>query len=269
MKIKSKNPVLIILFISFFFLVSNVSAEKDKKTNELEKNNEKMNILLPKDLTWTDRYIIDEQKNLRNSFYDLKLELTKEIQKKEFSLIERTMDYSSNTLNFLFILISGILTILGLVGWKVIKDIKREAKNGIDKEIDKVIKPFKKKIKKLEEEQERSILWRNLYLTDSDNKKLDILKEIESKNGNVINIKIERSNIYLRTESFHKVIEICDFILKEDFKTPTALYNRAFAYYSLKEYENGEKDLTELLKISPDYTETIKNEKVFKKFKIK
>jgi tetratricopeptide (TPR) repeat protein len=91
------------------------------------------------------------------------------------------------------------------------------------------------------------------------------LKEIEDKGGNIINIKIERSNIYLRTKSYAQAIEMCNFVLDDNLNTPTALFNRAIAYYNISEYELGDADLEYLIKISPDYKEAIKNEKIFKK----
>lgn len=226
---------------------------------------EEKDSLIPEEMDWTERFILNEQKELRIDLETLRREIMTEIQARELAAVDRALSYSANTLNFFFIFLSIVIMGLGVIGWRSITDAKNTIKVHMEKEISKTLTKFQNKIKRLEEQQKVNILWRQFYSSDSNTEQVDILKKIEQLTPNSTTLKIERSNIYLAMGSFEQVVETATEILKETYDSPQALFNRSYAYASLGEAKKAEEDLIHLLNISPDYESNISEDPVFKK----
>lgn len=256
-----------IFCFALLLTISPVFAAEDFTVEPIEKVIYEDGLIVPEDISWTNRYIITEQKELRVDLEKMRREMMTELQTKELSLVDRALAYSANTLNFFFIFLSIILMGLGLIGWKTLSDTKKSIKNSMEKEVQKIISSFEEKIKALESQQKINILWRQFYSSEGNNEQLEILKKIEEVAPTSKVLKTERSNVYLAMESFDKVIELCNDILEDNFDAPQALYNRAYSYAALKNSKEAKLDLEHLLRISPDYQETIAHEEVFQEIK--
>jgi hypothetical protein len=224
-------------------------------------------IIVPKEINWTERFILNEIKDLRISYETLKRELFTELQKRELDTVDRALSYSANTVNFFFVFFTIIFMLFWVVWWKTIWDIKKSTKETIDKEAEKIISNFQNKIEELEKEQKVNILWRQFNVTDSDKDKMDILDKIFYIKPESEFATIERSNVYLSMWVYEKVIELTNLILASERTKhhPQALYNRACAFVSLWKNEDSLNDLTNLLNISPDYKDIVLESDYFKK----
>ena len=256
--------ILLLCSLACVSLSAQASAQTDADISSVDTG-----LIIPQEIDWTERFIITEQKELRVDLEKMRREMMTEIQNKELTLIDRALSYSANTLNFFFIFLSIMLMGLGVVGWKSISDAKKSIKDGMEGEIEKVVSLFQKKIDKLERQQKVNILWRHFYSSENDAEQLDILKNIEEISPSSDTLHIERSNVYIRMESYDQVIELCTTILNKNFDTPQALYNRACAYAALGDHEKAEEDLFHLMKISPEYQSMIDEEPILKKRKKK
>lgn len=251
------------IFSLFFFSIFLFLPLKETIADEILQSDD--GLIIPKEMTWTERFILGEQKELRIDLERIKREVMVEVQNRELSTIDRALSYSENTLNFFFIFLSIVLMGLGVIGWKSISGIKRTLKRNMENEIDKVMDGFQDKIIKIEQEQQRAVLWRNFYATDASSEKLDILEKIEKIALSLEFVNIEKTNVYLELEAFEKVIDLATDILNETPNIPSVLYNRGYALCSLERYEEAENDIKLLLQISSDYQEEIENDKIFEK----
>jgi len=247
-----------LIFITFFLIqFSGFSQEITKK--------EQKEIIVPTELDWTERFILSEQKEIRIDVERLRREIYQEIHEMELSTVDKALSYSSNTLNYFFIFLTIIITALGVIGWRTLADTKKVIKENMEKEVQKTVFKFQKKIEHLEKSQEINILWRQYYSSESNNDRLEYLKKLEDLTNYSMLTMIERSNVYIDMEEYEKVISICNDILEEDQDTTQALYNRGFAYAGLDDDDKSLEDLNYLLKISPDYEDTIKEDEIFNK----
>lgn len=226
---------------------------------------EEETIVVPKDLSFTERYMLDDLKQLRSTVESLKREIFVEIQAREIWAIDKALSYSSNAVSFFSILITILITSIWIVWWKTIWDIKKSTKESMDRETKKIIENFQEKIQELEKEQKINILWRQFNTSESDKEKMMLLDKIYTIRPESQYALVERSNIYLWMWLFDKVIEITSIIINSDRKKhlSQALFNRACAFSQLNQIENLINDLKMLLQISPDYKNVVFENKYF------
>lgn len=254
------KKIIIGLFIfTFYFSTVLWATEKNVEVSKTEA------IIIPTDLSHTERFFISELKDLRSALESLKREIFIEIQAKEIWSIDKALSYSSNAVSFFSILITILVTSIWIVWWKTISDLKKWIKESMDRETQKIINNFQEKILELEKEQKINILWRQFNSSESDKEKLLILDKIYTLNPGSQYALIERSNIYLSMWLYEKVIEITSIIISSERRKHLnhALFNRAAAYSQLEKIDNAINDLLSLLQIAPDYKDNILENKYF------
>jgi tetratricopeptide (TPR) repeat protein len=257
----------VFLAMNFIFLFPVSAAEELDDVvaeDEITAQKEQGELIIPENIDWTKRFIINEQKELRTDLEKLRREMMAEIHERELSLVDRALSYSANTVNFFFIFLTVTLMGLGFVGLKGLSDAKKSIRESMEKEVKNTVSNFQKKIRAIEQQQKVNVLWRQYYMSESNTEKIEILKKIEDITPESSTLLVERSNVYLEMESYEKVIELCNTVLELSFDSPQALYNRAYAHAALKDKKKAKEDLHHLVQLSADYAETIAQQKVFK-----
>lgn len=263
----------ILLLISLFTIF--ISNSYWVWLNEEDVKNEEVNIVVPDEITWTDRFILSEMKDLRVDLEWIKRELYKEIQDMQLDTVDKALSYSANTVNFFFIFITIIVMWFWVVWWRTIWDIKKATKESMDRETKKIIKNFEKQISELEKEQKVNIFWRQFNISESDVEKMEILDKIYRIKPESQYVTIERWNVYLSMWLYEKVLEVTDSIIswKRTKNQPHALFNRACAYLWLNDIDNVISTISYLVQLAPEYKDLIKEseymESIIKNPKIK
>ena len=75
-----------------------------------------------------ERYILDELKALRQDQQDLERRLTIQITDRELEVADKSMNYVSVTVTYFFYIIAGVASLVALVGWQSLKDMKQSTK---------------------------------------------------------------------------------------------------------------------------------------------
>jgi hypothetical protein len=91
----------------FFALIITTYADISEEENVVEKQEEK--IVVPEEITWTDRFILTELKELRIGQEEVKREIYTEIQNRQLETVDKALSYSANTVNFFFVFITIVL----------------------------------------------------------------------------------------------------------------------------------------------------------------
>ena len=238
--------LIISMFILFTFNVYWVDLEEE-------------NVVIPDEITWTDRFILTELKELRIWLEWIKREIYAEIQEKQLETVDKALSYSANTVNFFFVFITIIVMWFWIVWWRTIWDIKSSIKESMDRETKKIITNFEKQIAKLEKEQKINIFWRQFNISESDNEKLKLLDNIYNLQPDSQYVVIERWNVYLSMWLFEKVLEVTEPIIswKRTKHQPHSLYIRACAYSWLGDINKVVSEIAHLLQLSPEYKDII------------
>ncbi|MCD8521782.1 MAG: hypothetical protein LRY66_17895 [Saccharospirillaceae bacterium] len=104
---------------------------------------------------FTERYLLDEVKNLRQQVADARVELTEKIVDKELDVASKALTYATDTVTYFFYLIAGASTLLVLIGWNSLRDIKERVGAFANDEIRRITASYEKRLDKLEDELHR------------------------------------------------------------------------------------------------------------------
>lgn len=72
---------------------------------------------------FTERYLLDEVRTLRQMIADLRVEATEKIVDREIMVASTAVRYATDTVTYFFYLIAGASTLLVLIGWNSLRDI--------------------------------------------------------------------------------------------------------------------------------------------------
>jgi len=71
-----------------------------------------------------ERYMLDELKQLRVDLSNQRAELIQQVVDREIESIDKGVTYATNTITYFFYLIAAVSSILVLLGWNSLRDIK-------------------------------------------------------------------------------------------------------------------------------------------------
>ena len=97
-----------------------------------------------------ERYILDELKQLRIDMDAQKVDLTKQIVDRELSSVDRGVSYATSTVTYFFYLIAAATSILVLVGWTSIRDIKERVRTVADEKVSSLINEYEIRLESIE-----------------------------------------------------------------------------------------------------------------------
>lgn len=271
-KILTSITLFFVFFSSAFAQTNQTQEQQNPATATQFENFEtpdfkwRENVIIPKEIDWTERYILTELRDIRVDLEAQKRWFNKEIQDRQLSAVDAVVGYNNNIVNFFFIFMTVIVAGVWIVGWRTLADVKNTTKKGIEKETSKIIADFEAKIEDLEKEQKINIMWRQFNGLEDDNEKLKVLDRIMYYKPDSVYAKLEKSNIYLNFELYEDVINMVEEIIQTDISKHKnqAYFNRACAYNQLGNTTEAIKDVKHLLQVAPTYLEYIEESELLK-----
>lgn len=200
-----------------------------------------------------ERYVLDELKQLRIDMNTLQVSLTKEVTDRELTSTNRAVNYATDTVTYFFYLIAGISSILLLVGWTSIRDVKEKVQTMADNKINKVISQYEERLDKLEDElnlrsiginnaqkrltehQDIHSLWLKAGQEQILSNRLDIydqILQIDRENAEAMTYK---ADVVLEMNEPQWAINLCHQALEIDPTNRHAFYQLAGAYALLNQ----------------------------------
>lgn len=102
-----------------------------------------------------ERYVLDEIKQLRIDQAETKNELIQQIVDREHHSVDRAVTYATDTVTYFFYLIAGATSVLVLVGWTSIREIKERVHSLADEEISRLVHQYEKRLENIEKEVQK------------------------------------------------------------------------------------------------------------------
>jgi len=99
-----------------------------------------------------ERYFLDELKSVRTDMQALRAELTEKVVEKELSLADKSMNYAVNTITYFFFMVAGLASLLALVGWTSLRDVKQNVQVIAEKEMARLTQEYEARLTSLETE---------------------------------------------------------------------------------------------------------------------
>jgi tetratricopeptide (TPR) repeat protein len=250
-----------------------ISQEAAKKVNPLADRINKLE--KPMFTPFIELYVLEEMKQLRIDFANQKRELMQEVMDREHSAIDRAINYSSNTVTYFFYLIAGASSVMLLVGWNSLREIKDRVHTLADEEISKLVsvyedrlhaieKQLNQKTQHIEENREEieltqgiQSLWLRAAQDTNATSKIEIYDEILKLRQDDCEALTYKADAVLELDEPQWAASLCHQALKIDPENSHAFYQLACAYTALRHYDDALKYLSEALSRKESYRDDI------------
>ena len=124
---------------------------------------------------FVERYVLDELKQLRIEQAQTKHELIQQIVDREHSSIDRGVTYATDTITYFFYLIAGATSVLVLVGWTSIREIKERVHSLADEEISRLVHQYEQRLEIIEKEVQK----KTEHIQENKNE-IELTQEVQS-----------------------------------------------------------------------------------------
>lgn len=224
------------LLIGFILLLSFSSFSLSKNNDEQKARDAVESLEQPLYSAFIERYVLDELKQLRTEQAQTKHELIQQIVDREHKSVDRGVAYATDTITYFFYLIAAATSVLVLVGWTSIRDIKERVHTLADEEISNLINEYEKRLATIENQLQQKTLH-----IEENREEIELTQELQS--------------LWLRAQqdpSPANKISIYDDILKLRNEDSEALTYKADAVLELNEPQWAANLCHQALKIDPE-----------------
>lgn len=232
-----------------------------------------------------ERYILDELKSVRHDLQDLERKMVIEITDRELELADKSLSYASLTVNYFFYIIAGFASLMAVVGWQSLKEIRTSTTKMAEQQLQTISKQYEGKFKALEHD-----LKKKTRVISDNNKQIEIINEIHNlwlrAQGSqtaeqrmavydeILKIRpgdlealTHKADAAMEIREFHWALSLCNRVLKVDDANGHALYQRACAYACLGLEAQAIEDLELALASSTSFRELVIDEADFENLK--
>lgn len=261
--------ILLIAVISVFSTMSFASEENKYSDQEYL------------DRPLMERYILDELKQLRIEQQDLERRLTIQMTDRELAVADKSLNYANVTVTYFFYIIAGVASLIALVGWQSLKELKHTTKEMADQRLNTIAQEYEKKFNVLERD-----LKRKTRIISENNREIEIINEIHNlwlraQNAQTAEQKIEiydeilkvrpgdlealtyKADAAMDMQEYHWAMSLCNRVLEVDDQNAHALYQRACAYARLGAEGQAIDDLERSVEASGSMRELLADEPDF------
>ncbi|MGB2079860.1 MAG: TPR end-of-group domain-containing protein [Vibrio sp.] len=208
-----------------------------------------------------ERYILDELKDVRIQQQDLERRLTIQMTDRELSVADKSLNYANVTVTYFFYIIAGVASLVALVGWQSLKEIKHNTKEMADKRLNEIALSYEKKFSALERDLKRKTriisennreieiinevhnLWLRAQSSQTPEQQIEVYDEILKIRPGDLEALTYKADAAMAMNQYHWALSICNRVLEVDDNNAHALYQRACAYARLGVEEQAVSDL--------------------------
>ncbi|MGF1753605.1 hypothetical protein L4C33_08420 [Vibrio makurazakiensis] len=228
-----------------------------------------------------ERYILDELKSLRMNQQDLERRTIIEITDRELSVADRSLNYANVTVTYFFYIIAGVASLIALIGWQSLKEIKHNTKEMADKRLNQIAQEYEKKFLDLERDLKRKTriisennreieiineihnLWLRAQSVQTAEQKIEIYDEILKVRPGDLEALTYKADAAMEIGEYHWAMSLCNRVLEVDDQNAHALYQRACAYARLGAEGQAIDDIERSIAASGSMRELISEETDF------
>ncbi|OIN04518.1 tetratricopeptide repeat protein [Oceanisphaera psychrotolerans] len=208
-----------------------------------------------------ERYILDELKALRTEMARFQVNVTEEVVQKELAVADKAMSYANVTVTYFFYLLAGAASVLAIVGWQSLRELKKTAREYAETEMKKITSTYEHKLKQIERELQRKTkviaenyreierfqeihgLWLRAGQEQSPQAKIDIYDQILDIKPGDLDALTHKADAALMMNERQWALSLCNRVLQVDQQNAHALYQRACAHAGVGHEEQALSDL--------------------------
>lgn len=271
--------ILSILVFGFTLFFSGVT--KSKLDTPSPQNNTNIDINKPLFKPFIERYVLDELKLLRLEQSAIRIELTEKVAHARLDSSDRAIRYTADTTNNIFYIITASATLLVLLGWKSIRDLKKNIASTTTKKVEELTAEYESRLNTLEstikERSEQIIatqkkmsdhnlihsLWMRAGLEKSDQEKIKIYDQILEINASDIEALTYKADVLLDMDEISWALSLTNEALDQDDQYALAYWQRACCHSKLEQEDDAIEDIVKALELSSYLKNELSNEPNF------
>lgn len=272
-----------IICLAFVFSAVTSYAQDDEKLDAARDVVD--NLKEPLYNPFVERYVLDEIKQLRADQAQTKIELTKQIVDREHTSVDRAVTYATNTVTYFFYLIAAATSILVVIGWSSIREIKERVHTIADEEIARLVNEYEGRLKAIEDDvkkksehiqenreeieltQEVQSLWLRAQQESSPSHKIAIYDRILSLRIDDCEALTYKADAVLELDEPQWAANLCHQALQIDPENSHAFYQLACAYTALDSFDEAIHYVQRAIKKRENYREEISEDPAFTKLR--
>ncbi|SFT04163.1 hypothetical protein SAMN04487906_2677 [Zhouia amylolytica] len=228
-----------------------------------------------------ERYILDELKNLRNDQAELKKLTVEKIANSELNSADRAIRYTTDTTTNIFYIITIAASILVIIGWRSLTDIKRKVESLTEQKIEQVTAEYEKRLTELENDlilkskelintQEKltitnqiQSLWRRASIEEKSDEKIHIYDQILEVAPNNVEAMTHKADSLLDIGEIRWANSLANQAIDIDSRYYLAYWQRACSNAMLGNTTDAIKDIDRAVKLTELTKEDLLNEDMF------
>lgn len=220
-----------------------------------------------------ERYVLDNIQDLRTKLQALRSEMIEKMTNKQLSVADKSMSYATDTVTYFFYLIAGATSLLVVVGWNSLRDMRSQIRNLAEQKVSNLVVEYESRLRDIEEaiQQKSDIINRNqeeiertneihsLWLKasqeTSQQNKIALYDQILDLRPDDIEALTYKADAVLELAEPLWAISLCQRALKLDSGNGHAYYQLACAYAETGRWEEAVHYLEEAIHVSNAYQE--------------
>lgn len=275
------NKLASLLGVMVFFSITFCCVSMAKSTDEYRQYENQLTIDKPIFKPFIERYILDELKSLRLEQSAIRVELIDKVAHARLDSSDRAIRYTADTTNNIFYIITASATLLVLLGWKSIRDMKKNIASTTTKKVEELTAEYESRLNALEstikERSEQIIatqkkmsdhnlihsLWMRAGLEKSDQEKIKIYDQILEISDIDIEALTYKADVLLDMDETSWALSLTNQALEQDNEYALAYWQRACCHAKLGQQDEAIEDLVKALELSNYLRDELVNEPHF------
>ncbi|SIQ09404.1 TPR end-of-group domain-containing protein [Marinobacterium stanieri] len=225
-----------------------------------------------------ERYLVDEVKALRTDMERQRVEMIQQITDRELKVANSSISYATDTVTYFFYLIAAASSILLIVGWSSIREIRDRVQTIADEKVGRLVEEYEERLERVEKELLRKSriiqenqhelevtnavqsLWVKATQETSWEQKIrlyDRILELRPDNAEALTYKADAA---LELNQHQWAISLCNQALTLDPDSGHAYFQLACAYADLGASRIALDYLKKAVTISDEYREQARQE---------
>ncbi|CAH0535268.1 hypothetical protein VST7929_02899 [Vibrio stylophorae] len=228
-----------------------------------------------------ERYILDELRDLRQQQQVLRADIAEKVAAAKLEASDRALRYTADTTNNIFYIITAAASILVLLGWRSIRDIRENIEVSTARQVADLTQEYETRLNDLERSiKERSdqimaaqqkisdtnlihSLWMRSGLEKSEQEKIKLYDQILEVSKNDVEALTYKADVLLDINEEKWALSLANQALEQDSEYALAYWQRACAQSKLGQYEQAIDDIIRALELSESLREEVSNEAYF------
>ncbi|MFO7994324.1 MAG: tetratricopeptide repeat protein [Marinobacter sp.] len=220
---------------------------------------------------FVELYLLEESKALRKEMMNTRAELIEKVVDKELSVADKTMSYATDTVTYFFYLIAGATSILVVIGWNSIRDMRNQLTSLAEKRVNELVVEYEKRLEFIEDQlrqksdiihqnqaeiertNEVHSLWLKASQETSQQNKISAYDTILDLRPDDVEALSYKADAVLEMQEPLWAISLCQRALKLASDNGHAHYQLACAYAEIGRWDDAVATLRKAINISEAY----------------